>query len=224
MKLNLHLLTFGLAASLFAFGEARGAEISVETKVQSLYVERGLKRAEGTWFPSVEVSRGNVYLGSWAALPLEKAESPNVFQDEVDFYAGYSWAVSDKWGMDLGGTYHRLAGASDSKEIYLGLFGELGSLSPAFYLYNDFDTDDFLLEASVTLAVPLAGFPFEATGRIGLLEGDVDYRYFGLDLVYPLELNDAARLSLGLHYDGNDFSSSVPDSNLYGSASVQLRF
>ncbi len=199
-------------------------EFSTEVGVQSVYVHRGLKEAELTWFPSVEFVEKDFYAGVWAALPLENKGSPQFFDDKVDFYAGYAWAIGDKWALDLGGIHHERSSRDDSTEGYLGVFGELGTISPALYLYNDFDRDELVLEAAATVAVPLQGFPFEATGRFGLIDGDVDYSYFGVDLIYPVELSDAASLSLGLHYDDNDFGFGVSDSNLYGSASLRLSF
>lgn len=224
MKLNHHISGIGLIlAGSFSFSVSAG-DFSVETEVSSVYVNRGLKTAELTWFPSVEFAEKDFYAGVWAALPLEKKGRPDFFQDEVDFYAGYGWALSDKWALDLGGIYHDIPSGENTNEAYLGLFGELGTLSPSIYLFKDFDTGEAALEAAATLVIPLQGFPFELTGRLGLIDGDTDYSYFGVDLIYPIELSDVASLSFGVHYDDNDFGFGVPDSLLYGSASVRLSF
>lgn len=224
MKARYFLPNVCLLFAVVSSNSVAAGEFSTEAGFQSAYLNRGLKTAEFTWFPSVEFVENDFYAGAWAALPLEKKGSPNLYSDEIDFYAGYGWAVGEKWALDLGGIHHQVSNGENSNEAYLGLFGELGTISPTFYLYNDLDKNEWALEAAATVAVPLQGFPFEATGRLGFIDGDVDYSYFGVDLIYPVELSDNASLSLGLHYDDNDFGFGVSDSNLYGSASVRLSF
>ncbi|MDQ8199977.1 hypothetical protein QEH56_17570 [Pelagicoccus enzymogenes] len=224
MKADRLLSRLCLTMLPFVCAGALGGEFSTEVKVQSAYLDRGIKAADLTWFPSIEYAEGGFYVGAWAALPLEKKGSPNFYGDEVDLYAGYGWPVADKWGLDFGGIRHEHSGRAGTDEVYLGLFGELGTVSPSIYIYKDFDTRELFVEAAATVAVPLEGFPFEATGRLGYSDANRDYRYFGVDLVYPVELSRSSSLSLGLHYDDNDFGLGVPDSNLYGSASFQLRF
>ncbi|MDQ8184755.1 hypothetical protein [Pelagicoccus sp. SDUM812002] len=222
MKLNHHLSKLYFWGAVFIATSGRASEISVDTTVQSAYLDRGIKTADLTWFPTIEFSQNDFYLGAWAALPLEKKGSPNFFREEINFYAGYGFAIADKWAMDFGGTHYKYSVGESSNEAYLGIYGELGTVSPSVYIYKDFDTKELFVEAAATVALPLQGFPFEATGRVGFSDRDQDYRYFGVDLVYPIELSSDSTLSFGLHYDDNDFG--VPDSNLYGSASVGLRF
>ncbi len=224
MKLNPLISKFGIAAAFSLSLGVSGAEVSVETIFSSAYVNRGVKTADLTWFPSVEFGEKDFYAGIWAALPLEGKGDPDFFRDEVDFYAGYGWALSNKWALDVGGIYHKLPSGTDTVEAYVGVFGELGSISPSIYIYKDFDTEELALESSATVSIPWEGFPFEATARLGFIDGENDYGYFGVDLIYPVELSDSALLSFGLHYDGNDFGFAVPDSNLYGSASLRLSF
>lgn len=211
-----------LAAALVC--EAAAGDFFAEARFQSAYVDRGIKAGEFTWLPSLEYSHEDFYVGIWAEQPLEKKGSPRFFGDEIDLYAGYGWALADKWAVDLGAIHHSVPDGGSSEEAYLGLFGELGTVSPSIYIYKDFDTRELFVEAAATVAVPLEGFPFEATGRLGYLDGNADYRYFGLDLVYPFELKGESTLSFGLHYDSNDLGRGVPDDSLYGSASFRFRF
>lgn len=224
--MKLHQFAFRSASALgivFAASLAR-ADVVFEATVNSLYVNRGVQVADLTWHPSVEFSRGDFYSGIWVAQPFENRGAPDFFSDEFDFYAGYGWALSAKTALDFGVTRHWVSGSDESTEIYVGLLGEFGTFAPAIYIYNDFDLDEFVVEATTTVVLPLEGFPFEATGRVGYLAGDSDYSFFGVDLIYPVELNDFARLSLGAHYSHNDVGAFVPDSNFYGSASISFGF
>ncbi|MBC2607187.1 TorF family putative porin [Pelagicoccus albus] len=200
------------------------ADVYAEAVVSSLYVDRGLQAADLTVFPSIEFSEGDFYAGAWAVRPLENRGSPDFFDDELDLYAGYGWALSRKIALDVGLTRHFVSGDDDSSEAHAGIFAELGTVSPSLYLFHDFDLSESAAELSATVAVPLEGFPFEATGTLGYFDGDEDYSYFGLDLIYPIELSDASRLSFGLHYASNDFGALVPDSSLFGSASISFGF
>lgn len=221
MKLN-HLIA--AIGSIVLVPHLARADGFVEATVSSRYVFRGLKAAEFTVHPAAELAAGNFYGGVWAALPLEGKGAPDRFLEEYDFYVGHGWALSDKVGLDVGATRYTYSGADDSTEAYVGFFAELGTVNPSLYLYNDFDLDTTTVEATATAAVPLQGFPFEATARLGRVEGDDDYTYYGLDLVYPIALSDLAKLSLGLHYSGNDFGAAQPDDHLYASAAVRLSF
>ena len=223
MKLNPHILKLSL---FFALGLVARSEagVSFEVTGASESVERGITEADMNWQSLLEFGFGDFYAGGWSLAPLEEKGSPNFFDERYELYAGYGWALADRLGLDAGAIRYLNPNAEDTTEAYLGLFAELGTFSPSIYIYNDIDRDQWVAEAATTLSVPLDLFPFDATARLGAVEGDVDYRYFELDLVYPLELTDAANLSLGLHYSDNDFGMGVPDSRLYGSASVSLRF
>lgn len=224
MKPNSAILGTCLLSSLFVQGVVIGAEVNFETSVQSIHVDRGLKESEWTWFPSVELSSDNFYIGAWSAQPFDGGGRTRFFLEEVDLYAGTGFALSEKWGMDLGATHSWTADDDDTTEAYLGIFGELGTISPSIYFFNDFDRDEQVVEGSATLAVPLEGFPFEFTGRLGFLEGDNDYSYFGMDLVYPMRLSDSSTLSLGMHYDENDYGFGAEEGLVYGSASWRFSF
>ncbi|EDY82427.1 hypothetical protein VDG1235_2049 [Verrucomicrobiia bacterium DG1235] len=219
------LIQSALAATLLGVvSHCSAADGTLEAAISSIYVDRGLEMADLTWHPSLELSQGNVYGGLWAALPLENRSRPETIGDQYDVYAGYGWAAGDKLAIDLGGTLSFTDGFDETFEGYVGLVGEFGTFSPSIYIYNDFDLDAFTVEASTSVAVPLDVFPFQATIRAGLVEADVDYRYYGLDLLYPVELGPSSRLLLGLHYSDNDFGAGMPDNSLYGSAAVRLRF
>lgn len=221
MKLNQHILV-GLCG--FLANQAVEADGFLEATVTSRYVERGLKYSELTLHPAAEFEFGNSYLGAWAALPLEGRDAPEDYLDEYNFYLGRGWAVGDKWFLDAGVTRYYFPNAEDSTEAYVGMVGELGTITPAVYIYNDFDLDAFTIEGTATAVVPLQQFPFEATARIGSVSQDEDYIYWGLDLIYPIRLSDLAKLSLGVHYADNDFGDFQSGEHFYGSMGIRWNF
>lgn len=200
------------------------ADASAGLELSSAYVDRGLRLADFTFHPSIEMSSGDFYGGIWTALPVENREAAETTGDQYDFYSGYGWAISDRTAIDVGGTLSFVDGYDEAFEAYAGLVAELGTFSPSIYIYKDFELKAWTLEAATRVAIPLEGFPVEATVRVGLVEGHVDYWYYGADLVYPIELSDLTRLSLGLHYSDNDFGAGVPDNTVYGSASFRFSF
>lgn len=223
MKLNPHIFKLCVLSALSLIVRLE-ADVSFEATVASQAVDQGIEEADLNWQSSIEFGFGDFYAGGWSLAPLEEKGSPNFFDERYELYVGHGWALADKVGLDLGVTRLLNPNADDTTEAYLGLFAELGTLSPSIYIYNDFDLDQWSVEAATTVSVPLDLLPFDATARLGAVEGDFDYRYFEMDLVYPVELTNAANLSLGLHYSDNDFGMGVPDSSLYGSASIRLRF
>lgn len=224
MKLNPHHSKFSFLLGFSFLASFSMADVAMDVSVNSLYVDRGVQIADLTWHPSAEFSQGDFYSGLWVAQPLEKTGAPDFFADELDLYVGYGWALGHKSALDVGVTRHWISGSDASTEAYVGFAAELGTFAPTVYFYNDFDLDEFVVEATTTVAIPLEGFPVEATGRLGFVDGESDYRFIGVDVIYPVELSDSARLAFGLHYSSNDLGEAVPDSNLYGSASFSIGF
>lgn len=223
MKLNSHVLTLGVFA-VTRFCCASESSVSVEVSVASKAIDQGLVEADLNWQSSLEFAYGDFYLGGWSMAPLERKGSPQFFDERYEIYFGHGWALGDAIGLDLGATRFLNPNDEDTTEAYLGFFAELGTFSPSVYIYADLDTERWSAEFATTVSLPLELFPVEATARLGAVDGEVDYRYLEVDLIYPVELSDSVKLSVGLHYSDNDFGEGVPDGSLFGSAAVRFGF
>jgi len=215
--MRLKLIT---AASACFFAPFLGGQGFLEMVASSSFVERGLKLGNLSVQPSLEYSLGDGYLGFWGVAPLERSAA--LFSD-YDLYGGYGWKARDKWAVDLGAKRRQRERTGASLEAYLGMVGELGTVTPSFHVFRDFDLDQWSLELATALALPLESFPFESSLRVGVVAGDRDYLYHGVDLYYPVEL-DFGSLSLGLHYAGNDFGGPEGSAHFHASLGFAVDF
>lgn len=190
---------------------ANAQELSVSATVayESQYIFRGAHLGDATLMPSVDLSIGGFYAGMWAATPLD----PD-FDIEVDFYAGYAFDVSDTLSLDFGGTYYTYpdqAGDVFDNEVAENTFEIFGGinfsvpLSPAVYVFYDFDLEALTVEGSV-------GHSFEVSevsavdvgayiGYVSPDEGD-EYYYYGAGVSYGYSLSDNASVSLFVNLYG----------------------
>ncbi|MDQ8204199.1 hypothetical protein [Pelagicoccus sp. SDUM812003] len=224
MMLRATLLMALLALPLRAISQE--SSVFSELKVTSLYQDRGFQLGDFTLHPSIEWAASDWYAGFFAALPLENRSAPDRFENEYDFYLGKGWAAGDRVFWDAGATFYAYEDSDSSFETYLGVNAELGTFSPSLYAYYDFDLEAFTLELSSGVALPLDGFPGEVKLYLGRIEtrDQIDYTYYGVDLIYPIEVGDQMRLELGVHYADNDIGLGIPDEHLYGSVSLSYGF
>jgi len=215
-KLTVMLSLAALGASAMQAQE----ELSVTTTFawESSYVFRGAQLAEETFMPGLDLAYGAWYGGIWAAMPADDDDA-----NEVDFYTGYGFAISDTASADIGITYYSYPSSSDefldgdvnTTEIYAGLSFEV-PFSPSIYVYYDFDLENFTVEGS-------GGYSWEVSeaaavdlslylGHVSVDTGD-DYTYYGAGLSYGYTFNDSvggsiyanwAGASEDLMYDGDD--------------------
>lgn len=163
---------------------------------ESQYVFRSIKKTGPSFQPGLEVGYpllgGDLYAGIWAALPITSDRSVLFNQDsvnEVDFYIGYAYPVTDIFTVDVGFTYYWYpnmpsgalgtipglkSGIGQSREVYVGVSADV-LLSPAVYFYYDFDYEQTVLEFSVGYSLDLAeyvgvnGLSFDLGAYFGLL-------------------------------------------------------
>ncbi len=213
-------LSLVLAASALT---AKESSVTSEFGVASKYVFRGLELAETVVHPSLEFGWGDFYAGIWAAIPLEGRDAPDDFADEYDFYAGYGLALTDKLALDLGATRYYYPDGGSTTEAYVGLAAELGTFSPSAYLYNDFDLDVWTFELSSGVALPLEGFPIEASFFLGRSEDEGSgYLYYGVDLSYPVEVQGVGNVTFGLSFSDHDLDSGFKGRHLFGGVALSF--
>ncbi len=162
------------------------------------YVFRAKELQQQSFQPSVEfgfpVLGGDLYTGVWTAQPIKAGEA-----NEIDFYAGYAYPVTDMFTLDVGFTYYWYpdsAGAntnttylyapnptvgsgyaSQTREIYFGVSADV-ILSPAVYFYYDFDLEQVVVEGSIGYSFDLGeyvgteGISFDIGGYLGYLSAN----------------------------------------------------
>jgi uncharacterized protein (TIGR02001 family) len=137
-----------------------------------------------------------------------------VYGNEVDFYAGYGFGLNETVSADLGFTYYTYPDAQDdffdsdvnTFEIYGGLSFE-APLSPAIYVFYDFDLEALTIEGSAGHTVELSE---EGSVDFSVYLGHVDpdggssYLYYGASAGYTYAFTDSASFSIGLNYYGAD--------------------
>ncbi len=207
-----------LAASAAGFSALHGQEdISVTTtwEWQSAYVFRGVQRAEESFTPSLDFEVNGFYAGIWAALPVN-----HEFSNEVDFYAGYGWAITELISADVGVTYYTYPDDQEkffdsdvnAVEVYGGLAFEL-PFSPAFYVFRDFDRKSWTLELSggeswvvaedttVDVGAHLGYARYGSNGRYSVLaNNEKDYFYFGATVGATYAFNDYVSASASVSW------------------------
>ncbi|OUW17353.1 MAG: hypothetical protein CBD18_04815 [Opitutales bacterium TMED158] len=216
-----------LAMTLTASAVSQNYTLNLDLAFGSKYVFRGIQLADDVIHPSIEISQDDFYIGVWAAQPLENRGWPEYWDDEVDFYGGYGWALDEKTSVDIGGAYYYYPTGDSTLEPYLGITREIQGVAASLYLYRDLDLDTTTAEGAASYRVPVRGFAsFDLKAFAGTVDADRQgsYFYYGADVVLPFELKDNATLSLGAHYSDHDLGNLVPDSHFYGSASLTIGF
>jgi len=116
----------------------------------------------------IDISRGGFFGGVWASGLDETFAGANT---EIDFYGGYSFALTEGVTFDIGGTYYGYSGGSDLDFVEafatLGFAtGDIGWAATAYYApdqKNMADQDNLYLHLSADYAVPNSPWSFGAT-------------------------------------------------------------
>ena len=224
MKTKLICL-LALAASVFGnHVSAQDLNYTLDLSAGSKYVFRGIELGETTFHPSFELSKDDFYAGVWGAFPTEGGD---MWSDEVDIYAGQSWAINETTSFDAGGTYYTYPGADDTLEVYIGVSHELESgVSVNGYAYRDMDLDTWTFEGSGGYSFPLseiASLDFAAYIGVVMPDNDTDYHYLGVDAVVPIQINETTSYSFGVHWADHNLDG-TPGSHFYGTASLTFGF
>jgi len=177
-----------LGASTYAFA-GDNVSVSVSTDYVSKYVFRGVALAGGAFQPGAEISAGNFTAGVWASVATGKENA--VFGDEVDLYAGYSFALSETVSADIGVTLYHYpdlgglfdigTGAGDASTLeFYGSAQFDTAFAPSITAYYDVTLEAFTIEGGAEHSVPLSDkASFDVSGAAGLVtvSGGGDYQY-----------------------------------------------
>lgn len=215
-----------LLGSSSSFAYLEDLSVSSTFAFESEYSFRGVKVGGAALQPSVDFALYDFYAGVWNNTALREGDL-----NEVDFYGGYTLSLTDLLVLDVGAIYYWFPNVSDSRsrEVYIGAAYDV-MLSPAVYVFYDFDLETLTVEASVGHSIPLADYGIERTS-LDLLayagyatpRSDPDWLYYGgsADIVHAL--NDNLSFSVGVRYAGNDENIN-PSNQLWFGTAVTLAY
>ena len=179
-------------------------EISTTFAWESEYVFRGVKFAQGSFQPGLDLALGDLYVGTWGSFSTEDAYND---ADEIDFFGGYGIAIDETFSLDLGVTvYYFPPSDSNTTEIYAGIAADTEG-SPSAYVYYDFDLEVFTIQGSLGHSIPLAdAASLDLGATLGYATGDDidDYLYYGVTADVAYTINDYSSVSIGARFSGND--------------------
>ena len=225
--------------ALTALTPANAGELGVSTTVafESRYVFRGIQFAETSIQPAINLSYGNFYGGAWFNLPIgddDLVVTPG--GEELDLFAGYSVAIDDAFTLDVGVTYYTFPDlasgffdlfeedgdglGANTIEAYIGVT-LTGPLSPALYVYHDFNFDTTTLQGAVSHSFPITEkTSFDLGGTLGYVIDDDDggdYLYGAATADISYAISDKGSISFGGRFSGSDITGgSIFDNNQPG--------
>lgn len=180
----------------------------------SSYVFRGVKLTDDAFQPSLKLAVGSAYAGVWLSEPVDSE-----FDNEIDFYGGYTFALAGGWSLDVGATlyYYPEAPASADEstfEAYVGLTGTFGGVSVGGYVYRDLTLDATTVQGNIGYGIPLGSkVSLNLAANLGYVTFDDggDYTYYGASAQLPWKINDQATLTVGGNYATNDIDGAEDD-------------
>ena len=215
MKRKFNILVL---ASLLSISTLSAQDLSISSTFafESEYVFRGVQFADESFQPAVDLSYGDFYVGIWANEPIVDGVG---FNNEVDFYTGYGFALADWLSADVGFTYYWFPedpnASSYSREIYGGLAADV-EFAPSVYIYYDFDLKGLTIQGSAGHSFALSETNENMSLDIGVYIAAVffdtgfgtDYTYFGGSIDWSYAFSDSSAFSIGMRISGTNLDDS----------------
>ena len=207
-----------IAALAVGAGSLRAQDSSYSLTVDfpfvSKYVFRGIQLADESIQPSVEFASGDFYAGIWSSQPFT-----NNIDNEFDFYAGYGVALNETWSLDFGATYYLYPETpstvfEDQFEPFVGIAGDIGGFSTAFYLYYETQYELLTYQGSLGYSIPLSdAVSFDLAASLGFVDapGNESYTYWDFGASFSYAINETASAYAGVTYASNDIGFADDD-------------
>jgi uncharacterized protein (TIGR02001 family) len=225
-KIAAILLSVAVSAAGINAQEESSYSISVDFPFVSDYVFRGVKFADESIQPSIELAVSDFYLGMWTNQPV----SGNI-ANEFDFYLGSGVAINESWAVDFGATYYyypETPSGDEQVEPFIGLAGDLGSgFSGSVYYYyeTEFEASTFQADLGYSVSIDDAtSFDLAANYGYVTISGGGDYSYYGVSGTLTYALNDTSGIYAGVVYADNDIGLGVEDEHVYFIAGLSVGF
>ena len=197
--------------SVLAPISAQAGDVSISTTIDYTtdYVFRGVSLADSAIQPGVEMAMGNFTAGAWFSTGV--GDTSIFAGDEVDLYASYSFALSDKVSADIGGTYYHYpqggglfstnGGGSGTYEVFASV-GFDTMLAPSASVYYDLTLEALTLEGGIGHSVPMSDkTSFDLGLTAGLVDGDgFSYEYGQASASLGYAFTDAVSAYVGANY------------------------
>jgi len=208
LKLALPVLALSTSSHALAQDDSN-ISVSVSVDYVSEYVFRGVTLAGSAFQPGAEISVGNFTAGVWASVA--SGEESIVFADEIDFYAGYGFNLSEKISGNIGATLYHYPqsggvldiGANDAStlEIFGGLSFDT-SMAPNITAYYDFTLQALTVIGGAEHSFPLGEKTrFDVGANTGLVtvDGPGDYQYGTLSGALSYGFDGSTSVYIGIN-------------------------
>jgi len=199
-KLLLVSASFVIAATTAMPAQAGDVSVSTSIDYVTEYVFRGVTLEAEAIQPGVEVAVGDFTAGVWISTGLGPDSLADT--DEVDFYAGYSFGLSEILSASVGGTWYHYPDADDTFEANVGLSLDT-VLAPSVTAYYDFTLEGFTLEGGVSHSVPVGektSLDLGLTAGLVTAENDVDWEYGTASAALGYGFTDDVSAYIGANY------------------------
>lgn len=228
-KTALLLAALLTGASLSADDSASSSySVTVDFPYASKYVFRGIQYAEGSFQPSIKITSGSAYSGIWTNQPV----TGNI-DNEIDLYAGYGFALSNGWSVDVGATLYYYPELDTSTgldettfEGYVGLNGTIEGVTVGLYAFNDFTLETFTVQGNLGYSIPIddkTSMGLAATlGHVSPDAGE-NYTYYSVGVQFPHKLTDTATLTGGVNWASHDLDG-TEDNHLWFNVGLTVTF
>lgn len=202
-----------------AFAQDSDVSVSVSIDYVTEYVFRGVSFEDEAIQPGIELAIGDFSIGTWASAGLGSDSLADT--DEIDFYAGYGFALSDIVSASVGATWYHFPDGTDTYEGYVGLGFDV-PLAPSLTAYYDVELEALTLEGGVSHSIPAGektSFDLGLVGGLVQVDGAGDYEWATASAALSYAINEVGSVYAGVNFSLNserllNFSAGTPDDNL----------
>ncbi|PHR62531.1 MAG: hypothetical protein COA47_03930 [Robiginitomaculum sp.] len=183
-----------LLASTFLMASAGSSQanptsFSLSADYVTEYVFRGTTLAGEAFQPGAELAFGDFTAGVWASIAV--GEESIAFDDEIDFYASYTFAPTETISLDVGATLYHYpqsggvldigTGAGDASTLeFFGSASFDAPLEPTFTVNYDITLETLTVIGTAGYSFPISentSFDLGATAGHVETSGAGDYTY-----------------------------------------------
>jgi uncharacterized protein (TIGR02001 family) len=218
MKSKVILLSLipSLAAGIV---QAADVSLTVTPSIVSDYMFRGVRLGGSAFQPAMEVGVGKLTAGLWASAPIAD-RVPGLSDPEVDLYASYSFALSDRLSIVPGFSAYLFPNADPDDGFYRGTYEPYLAvnytvkgikLTPKVYYDLVLQGPTFELSAGYAVTLKALRTELSFSGSVGTFWGDNAVNtaspkvkntgsYYLIGLTMPFELAKHVKLTPGITY------------------------